>query len=341
MSMSRLLLALALVGCGASDDPKGKDSQSSTTGSQNEGPFHVLANRVPGGMMLSGHSTSDGLVVVGGDLHGGTGTISRYDGSTLCVEQNAVDRALWWIHGSSPDDWYAVGVGGIVVHESGGTQTRMDAPTDSTLFGVYDDGTDVWAVGGDVANTLQGEIWRWDGATWTLVADELPGLLFKTWNSWFVGHGIAYQWDGNALVEHHPPNGARLVTARGSSADDLWAVGGLTNAELYHYSGGSWETVDVDIACDTDGFNGVWVDDQGVWTAGHSGSMALRDPAGGWSCADRGFIEEDFHAVLDYEGNKLWLGGNLLAGSDEENYGTIGFHGSDVPTLEVSESCAR
>jgi len=331
------LILLLLVGCGGNggDSSKTPDDSGGTTV---DGPWHLLANEVPSGMMLSAHEGATGTIIVGGDLHGGPGTISHLSEDRLCVETEEQDQALWWIHGRSATDWYAVGVQGIVIHESDGVRTREDIDTTDTLFGVYDDGTDVWAVGGDVGSTLHGSIWRKPaGGDWEVVASELPGLMFKPWAGWFVGHGQAYFWDGTALVEHHPPNGARLVTARGT-ADDLWAVGGLANPEMYHWTGAEWETVTVDAACATDSLNGVYVDPDGnPWVAGHAGSAAKWDGST-WECADKAIASEDFHAVWWVDGEPIWLGGNLLAAAEEDNYGTLG-HFGEHREIEVVEGC--
>ena len=134
------MMMLLLAGCTATKDGGGDTSGVRGDIGGGEGPWSVVAEAVPGGVLLSAWSDGDTLRMVGGDLGGGTGLMVRWDGSTLCYESDIADRALWWIHGPEAGEWVAVGEGGTVLHSVDGERTRIDAPTDATFYGAWADG---------------------------------------------------------------------------------------------------------------------------------------------------------------------------------------------------------
>jgi hypothetical protein len=200
---------------------------------------------------------------------------------------------------------------------------------------VYDDGDRVIAVGGDPFTTYEGEIWVKKGNRWSLFADQLPGVLFKVWNGWIVGDGLAYYLDGDTLIERHPPGKARLLTVRGASVDDVWAVGdGLQSSILFHWQNNSWKKVDVDAKCAGQGLNGVFTDDEDdIWIAGHYGTAARFD-GDEWTCADAPITNEHFHAAWRHGEEVFFLGGNLF--STSTHYGTIGRYGKPMREVEAT-----
>ncbi len=324
------LFLLVLVACSGSNGAnKGTDSGNPVPDTW----ASVLSENIDGGIFLSGWEGADGnLVIVGGDIGTDQGRIGRRDGSDLCVEDGVTDATLWWIDGHD-NEWYATGTKGAVLHSSGDTRTRVDVPTNATLLGVYYDGADVWVAGGDT-NTARGEIWRMaPGQDWEQVATDLPALIFKAWNGWFIGDGIAYYWNGSELEERHPPGGQRLLTMHGPSADDAYAVGGFTGPAVLRWSDGAWTELPADNDCLHAQLSGVWVDPQGTaWVAGHNGTAASYDGTS-WTCDLPPITVEHFHGVLGYQQQVVWMGGNLLSTSG--NYGTIGVHPAVAPLSEV------
>ena len=281
------------------------------------------------GVILGMWSDGPEVVMVGGDL-GSAGRITRYDGERFCVEPISYERALWWVHGRAPGDWYAVGERGIVVHEQAGVRTRTDLPTLATLFGVYDDGTDVWAVGGDVLNTQTGQIWRkTPEEDWQLLLGDIPGLMFKVHDGWFVGDGLAYRWNGSALEEHHPlPVGGaarppKLLTVR-SFGQQAFAVGGTNRATLLAYELGTWTPIEVPQECSGgQGLNGVFgTDPATLYVAGHHGAASRYD--GAWTCDVPRLTDDHFHVAWEHDGEVLYGGGDLFEFGD--NHGTVAIH---------------
>jgi len=320
------LALLAFPGC----DGEGDDDDSAAQ----EGPWSVLADHVPGGTLLSAWSDGDDVVFVGGGMDGSTGVIARYSSGGLCTEEGAADDTLWWIHGPRPGEWYAVGTSGTILHETDGSRVDESVDTTATLYGVWAaDPEHVYAVGGDVAGTGLGEIWVREDGAWSLLEGEIPGVVFKVWEDWFVGDGIVLHREDGAQVDRTPDGAPRLLTVRGRSDDDVWAVGGNSTPVLVHWDGTAWSEVTVDPACATQPLNGVFTapgDD--VWIAGNFGTMAAFDGQS-WSCPPLPVTGEHFHAVWGAGDEVLWAGGNMF--TMDENYGTIGRHAGDVSSITV------
>ena len=271
----------------------------------------VIADDIPGGVLLSAWSPGQDVYIVGSQFGEGKGVILKYtaDGD-LCVENDDPGEALWWIHGQSADDWYAVGENGAILHNQGGTITREDVATSAKLFGVFDDGTDVWAVGGDI-DALTGEVWRKTADTWTKVYDA-PDILFKVWNNWVVGaSGQVMYWNGTAF-EDRSPSDERFLTVHGSAADDVWVVGGLQTPVIWHYQAGTWTEHSLEPICGSQGLMGVWTGPgEDVWVSGMAGTTAVFDGTN-WTCADFPISSSHFHAVWKQNSDVLFVGGNFL-----------------------------
>lgn len=286
------LLPLLLVGCGSSD-----------------ADLRLLLDGATGAGLLLGAWSHAGEVVAVGGTYGEEGRMVRIGGEGACVEPVTVDAALWWIHGVG-DDWFAVGESGRILHG----EVREDVATPSTLFGVYHDGSDVWAVGGDVVGSQQGEIWRRRDGVWSLFRGELPALMFKVHDGWFVGDGIAYTLIDGELVERHPPSGEKLLTVRSLGPDHAFAVGGISQPVLLEWVDGGWTAHEVPVACGgSGGLNGIYTDDGlTIHIAGNQGAAATRHEDGSWSCPEVPVTFDAFHAVWEHEGEPYWFGGNLF-----------------------------
>jgi hypothetical protein len=298
-----------------------------------EPQYSVLADGVPGGTLLGAWSSGSTVLAVGGSFGavGGPGVILRWpDEGEPCVEE-AADATLWWIHGTSPDDWYAVGDRGTILHEQAGVRTDESVDTEATLFGVWaaDDGR-VWAVGGNPRATDRGEIWVRTDGTWERFAEDLDGTVFKVWDRWFVGNGLALHLEDGELVDRSPAGNLRLLTVRGRSDEDVFAVGGSSVPVFVHWDGASFEELPVDINCTSQPLNGVWTGPgEDVYLAGNYGTMVRIADDGTWSCPSPPVTLEHFHAVWPHEGEPWWFGGNLF--SQGGNYGTIGREGALPP----------
>lgn len=295
--------------------------------------FGLVTEDLEGGSLLSAWSDGDHMLAVGGQLDGSGGLLlSDAEGCWSEATIDPVGRPVWWIHGADAGRWFAVGDQGLVLRGDASEVIDESVPTDSTLYGVWDDGEHVWAVGGDVFGSGLGEIWRRSGDRWELFASDLPGVVFKVWNGWFVGDGVAYVLEDGQLVDRTPPGQPRLLTVRGRGPDDVWAVGGRSGPELWRWDGDAWSTLEVSPLCASLPLSGVWTapgDD--VWIAGMQGGMGRWDGES-WECPEQPVTYDDLHAVWRHGDELLWFGGNLSSRS--ANHGTIARYtsGSAAPS---------
>ncbi len=222
------------------------------------------------------------------------------------------------------DHWYAVGALGTIIHGHDGVRDVESVPTQASLFGVWATEDAVYAVGADVIDTQRGELWiRREGA-WSLAATT-PAPLFKVWEDHVVGKGGAYRIVDDALVDITPPEQPHLTTVRGRSPEDVWAVGGVSQPEVWHFDGALWTRATFDPLCSTMGLNGVWTaPDEDVWVAGAFGTMARFDGES-WECVSPPLTFDHFHAVWKSGDDVWWAGGNLFDAGN--NHGTIGRYG--------------
>lgn len=281
-------------------------------------------------MLLSAWSDGDEALIVGGDLHGGPATLVRYADGVPCVDASPAERALWWIHGPGPGEWYAVGAEGTVVHDVGGERTREDLDTNATLFGVWAAGDVVWAVGGDPTSG-EGEIWRRTDGAWAPFATDLPGMVFKVWDDWFVGDGVAWRLEDGVLVAHYAPVD-RLTTVRGRADDDVWAVGGV--GDVVRWDGAAW--AEVTHPFDGVPLTGVWTaPGEPVWVTGAFGAQGAWVD-GAWDVPETPLTGETFHAVWPHGDDVLFVGGNFFASG--ANHGVIAVHGAPRDPI-APEAC--
>ncbi len=136
-------------------------------------------------------ASSGEVWAVGGDpLTENPAVMLRFDGVAWeDVPLPTVDRpfgALFKVWGTSPDNVYAVGESGVVLHYDGASWAQEASGTTKDLISLWGAGPDeILAVGGRGIATLL----RYDGASWTetLVGTE-PGLN----GVWMDSDGYAY-----------------------------------------------------------------------------------------------------------------------------------------------------
>jgi len=330
MRVSWFLLLWACTG------PKPDDSAGETGDTAPEGPgFSILADEVGEGVLLSAWSAGEEMLAVGGALGGsGPGILARWDGETLCTETLVEDAALWWIQGPSETEWRAVGERGTVVHSVDGVVARDDVDTDMTLYGVWDDGESAWVVGGDVGAGTGG-IWQRGVAGWEQVLATEEGVVFKVWDRWFVGDQVAWRLGDDGVFESFPPQ-ERLLTVRGVSGDEVYAVGGTMGSAARKWTGAGWE--ELDTAGLSAPLNGVWTaPGENVWVAGMMGVQGFSDDGGAsWKIPDFPLTVHHFHAVWKHQESFLFLGGNLMSAAGPW-FGTIGRWGMPRAAVTASE----
>lgn len=118
---------------------------------------------------------------------GSEGTIVHYDGKEMTLVPSNTDVRLLAVHGTAPDDVWFVGEMGTTLHWDGSTMTEVSHVADSTLLGVWANGReDVWTIGFYPQDRI-GLVRHWTGGD---VWDELlVGPAQSLWEIWSSGPG--------------------------------------------------------------------------------------------------------------------------------------------------------
>ncbi|GAA0361768.1 hypothetical protein GCM10009530_09180 [Microbispora corallina] len=105
----------------------------------------------------------------------------------------------------------------------------------------------VWAAGHRIVNGQQRGLVQWyDGRTWRTVPNSPPYELravtaTSSRNVWVFGPGKAARWNGRTWASFSLGGAFASADADGTSAKDIWAVGGTASAR--HWNGSSWRSV--------------------------------------------------------------------------------------------------
>jgi len=194
--------------------------------------------------------------------------------------------ALYSVFMGDPNDAWAVGTNGWIVHWDGSKWTLVPSPKDNsrgnTLYSVFMvTWDDVWAVGSD------GWIIHWDDSSWSNVQsptrDTLTSIYMLSQNDgWAVGaNGRIIHWDGTSWTNVASPTKQRLKSVSVSpSGTDAFAVGDAGTIVRWTTRTNTWE-LEKDAAMvpsPREWLNSVFVvDDDDVWAVGNLGQIIHYD----------------------------------------------------------------
>ncbi len=129
--------------------------------------------------LLAMWGTSSTDVFIAGASVGPKGRILRYDGNTVTEIMTVQGAAVHAIHGTGPNDVFAVGSGGHIWHYDGAAWTGMTSGTSLPLGGVFAvSPVDVYAAGSS------GSLLHYDGVTWAPVTSGTSLFLGG------IGYGV-------------------------------------------------------------------------------------------------------------------------------------------------------
>jgi len=142
------------------------------------------------------------------------------------------------IHGRSPLDVYAVGLGGTVLHFDGVVWSALDAGTDASLEGVWCADDSAYVVGAD-GTILGGVSDEFGTTTWTTQSSSTVFSLFDVTGA---GDGTIYASGYSGVVLRNEGNGwsvmdtGRFDRLNGISADPCGElhVAGLWGLVLHY-----------------------------------------------------------------------------------------------------------
>ena len=231
---------------------------------------------------------------------------------------------LWWVHAAAGGAWLCGENGSILRFDptAGGTLSAVPTGSRATLYGIWAfSDEDVWAVGGEsggVGVVLHG------GRGGLVVDSTVPSAstLYKLWAS-DPEHLFVVGQDGTLLrrirqaagfvwIRDTSPVRDRLLTAWGTAADAVFAVGGLGTARLLRFDGQVWQT-DAAVA-GLSGLSGLHIDGELLLITGQSGLIASRPVGAAAGTALRSvepLTELDLHGAVSALGARWAVGGNL------------------------------
>ena len=218
------------------------------------------------------------------------------------------------LFGAAPDDLWAVGSGGAILHYDGIGWNGVTSPTSSQLFGIHGSGPqDIWAVGGGGGTTL-----HYDGNSWTAVPNPSMQPLRGVWSvaptsAWAVGAaGTVLRYDGSSWKDNNAPGGRNLYGVWAASADDVFVAG---DGGAARFRNGAWDPTittppisPAPMSPPAD-LRGVWGSSAtDVFFVGPAGAL-LHWNGGGFDSVNAipGFA---FNAVSGKASDDLWIVGN-------------------------------
>jgi len=247
----------------------------------------------------------------------------HYDGHELRDESANMRGTIWWIHGTSSRDVWAVGESGLVLHWDGSVWSPGASGTTANLYGVWAaEANDVWAVGGSPVHAGQNDVLlHYDGVSWGVVPPprSLGATYFKIWGlsasdvDVVASAGLALHYDGTSWTEITTGESAPLVTVHGDSARVL-AIGGPP-ATLVAWTGTAWKRQPVPAQM-SGAMTGIFVDESGTtFMVGERYQRYRQGRSGDFvDDTEKPPLFGDLHAVWgDGAGNAFAVGGNYVA----------------------------
>jgi hypothetical protein len=153
---------------------------------------------------------------------------------------------LYSVWGSSPDDVWAVGDKGTIIHWDGYQWRKVQRPTNLILYDVWGtSATNVYAL--HISFNKQSQLFHYDGHGWTEISDQLPvneRSLTSLWidlggTGYLVGNYVVY-YDGGTFNAIDINQDRPLRKVRGRNSADVFAVG--LDSRVYHFNGIDWTT---------------------------------------------------------------------------------------------------
>jgi hypothetical protein len=256
----------------------------------------------------------DDAWLVGGDFSTGivpnaTGLYAHFDGCAWTVTPRPDLPQLLGVWEAAPNDAWIVGSSGNAFHWNGSALTAVPVPGATILNAVHGtSSTDVWAVGAgglfhwngsawsqsstasgnDVWAVAPNDVWvasgatdalHFDGTTWTAT----PLTDFGLFAIWADGTQAYAGGEGEALF-HFTGGSWTTLQGRGGSSQGIIDIGGFGtdifapgNSEIFRLSGNTFTPI-------TDGpdagqfvrYRRVWVSPAQIWFANGDGNVAYR-----------------------------------------------------------------
>ena len=153
--------------------------------------------------------------------------------------------------------------------------------------------------------------------------------IYDSWspdgvNFYFAGDGgTILHYDGDSFTVMDTPTGCALYGISGTSASDIWAVGGAyygftstqeSRSVILHYDGSQWtkQTPPTDSFGQYHVFTDVWCDGSGaVWAVADYTTLIAKKTGANWSFEDTGLSLSNygFHAIYGFSPTNIYAVG--------------------------------
>ncbi|HSG99680.1 MAG TPA: M64 family metallopeptidase, partial [candidate division Zixibacteria bacterium] len=209
-------------------------------------------------------------------------------------------HALW---GSGPDDVFAVGNLGTILHYGGVGWGAVPSGSGEQLTGVWGSAPDdVFAVGLNA-----GEVLHFNGSSWSLLYDA-PISLTDIWglasnDVYATGFGTVLHFDGSVWTNANLGVFGYLNALWGSGPDNIVAVG--SGGAIRRYNGSTWSSQ----SSGTSAFlYDVWGSDANNIIAVGAGGAILRYNGSQWSSEPSG-VTASLFAIWGYDAANVFVSG--------------------------------
>jgi len=193
--------------------------------------------------------------------------VRRVGGGDLESIDTGVKKNIYGMWGAAPDNLYAVGAQGTLVHWDGGGWSLQAGFATQDLKSIYGlDAQHVWAVGlGGAAGEFDGIAWK---ATPVLAGNVTLSGVFATKGAsgpdvWATGQSGVYKLGATGWQKYNPSPYLTGLAIHGSDKDHIWTVG-MAGA-IAMWDGQLWKSQ----------ISGTSIALRGVWAAGPKSVYAV------------------------------------------------------------------
>ncbi len=169
--------------------------------------------------------------------------------------------ALWGVWGASPDDVWAVGYNGTIVHWNGENWDKVESGTKANMTGIWGvSATEIYAVSPfiiiDNVIHFEGNTFLYDGESWSNIQSEVGESSGPLRQTQFYPNGCGVAVGRNVYIKDNtgwhlqvevPRIGNQWGRVGGTNINDVMILGidGSVTSRIMHYNGEHWETISI------------------------------------------------------------------------------------------------